>query len=193
MRRIVFCVVASLALLVVTSGIVTAASPTGAGPAEPSYANGVTVWMIAPSKAQVTDGTRRVAEDLYLAIYPINPTGSTTLGPLSLPGGYQPQCNPCFHPGVPLPFSYHDHVLDGAPGFGTSGTVGAYNPWWHVFIVIYNPAWFLAQNFHPVKSAAALDAGEAVGEFLPINPGAANPYEIDTGIVFLCPLASRHA
>ena len=124
MRRIAVSLLASLALLAVTSGIVTAANPTGAGPAEASYANGVTVWMIAPSKA------------------------------------------------VP--------------------TAGAYNPWWHVFLVVYNPAWINAQNFQPVKSVAALDAGEAAGEFLPINPGA-NPYEADTGIVFLCPLASGHA
>ena len=192
MRRIAVSLLASLALLAVTSGIVTAANPTGAGPAEASYANGVTVWMIAPSKAVPTAGAGRVAQDLYLAVYPINPNGRTDLGPLALPGGYQPNCDPCFHPGVPLVFSYHDHVLDGAPGFGTNGTAGAYNPWWHVFLVVYNPAWINAQNFQPVKSVAALDAGEAAGEFLPINPGA-NQFEIDTGIVFLCPLASGHA
>jgi hypothetical protein len=189
-RRVVVCLMASVALVVVTSGTVMANS--GAGPAEPSYANGTTVWMIAPQKARVPNGDK-VAQDLYLAVYPINPDGSTTLGPQTLPSGYQPQCNPCFHPGVPLPFSYHDHVLEGAPGFGTHGTVGAFNPIWHVYIVIYNPAFFLSNSFQPVKSAAALDAGEAAGEFLPINPGGANPYEVDTGIVFLCPLASQHA
>lgn len=193
MRRIGFAMLASLALLAVSSGLASAANPNGAGNAEPSYANGVTVWMIAPSKAVTTAGASRVAEDLYLAVYPINPTGSTTLGAQTLPSGYQPQCDPCFHPGVPLPFSYHDHVLDGSPGFGRNGTAGSYNPWWHVWVVMYNPDWFMRPDFHPVTSAAQLDAGEAAGEFLPINPGGTNPYEADSGIVFLCPLASRHA
>ena len=45
----------------------------------------------------------------------------------------------------------------------------------------------------PVKNDEALDLAEAAGEFLPINPGAANPYELDTGVVFLCNLTSANA
>jgi hypothetical protein len=41
-----------------------------------------------------------------------------------------------------------------------------------------------------VTSNVALDQGEANGLFLPINPGGANPYEVDTGIVFLCVIVS---
>src|SRR2546428_9360729 len=36
----------------------------------------------------------------------------------SLPCGYQPHCNPCFHPGLAPQLVYHDHLLEGAPGFG---------------------------------------------------------------------------
>ena len=155
------------------------------------YANDTTVYMIAPPT--LATGGPNVPDELYLAVYPINPTGSN-LGHLTVgANNYAPQCDPCFHPGVPLPFSYHDHVISGAPGFGTHGTAGAYNPFWHVFVVMYNPGAFTGKIFTPVRSAAELDAGEASGMFLPINQGGSNPYEFDTGIVFLCNIVSSHA
>lgn len=187
MRRLLFGLFAPL----IAVGVAT--TPVLAGPAtEPMYANGTTVYMAAPPT--LATGGPNVPDDLYLAVYPINPTGSKTLGPLSVgTNGYMPQCNPCFHPGVPLPFSYHDHIISGAPGFGTSGTAGSFNPFWHVFVVVYNPADFMGKAFSPVTSNAALDQGEANGLFLPINKGGANPYEVDTGIVFLCVIVNSHA
>jgi serine/threonine protein kinase len=48
-------------------------------------------------------------------------------------------------------------------------------------------------NFRPVTSASDVDAAEAAGAFLPINPGGANPYEIETGTVLICPFVSPDA
>jgi len=56
------------------------------------------------------------AEELYLVVYPQTSTPQPGAGPITLPSGYQPQCNPCFHPGLPPQFVYHDHVITGAPG-----------------------------------------------------------------------------
>ena len=183
----------ALALFASISVIVLGAAPAQAGgPAtEPMYANGGTVYMIAPPT--LATGGPNVADDLYLAVYPVDPSGAN-LGPLTIgTNHYVPQCDPCFHPGVPLPFAYHDHVISGTPGLGINGTAKAFNPFWHVFVVMYNPSFFINKNFTPVKSNAALDLGESNGMFLPINPGATNPYEVDTGVVFLCNIVSIHA
>jgi hypothetical protein len=186
-RKLVLLVFALVAALAVSAAPALAAKPA----TEPMYAVGTTVYMIAPPT--LATGGPNVPDDLYLAVYPIDPSGAN-LGPLTIgTNGYTPQCDPCFHPGVPLPFSYHDHVISGAPGFGVHGTAGEFNPFWHVFVVVYNPAVFLGQPFTPVKSTAELDAGESSGMFLPINASGPNPYEVDTGIVFLCNIVSRHA
>ena len=113
------------------------------------------------------------AEELYLATYPV---AAGTVGPITLPSGYQPQCNPCFHPGLPAPFVYHDHIITGAPGMGANGTAGAYKALWKIIILRYNPLYVMSPVFTPIKSAADVDAAEAAGNvFLPINPGGANP------------------
>ena len=180
-------------ILAVASAMAFTATPALAAKpvTEQMYANGSTVYMIAPPT--LATGGRNVPDELYLAVYPIDPTG-VNLGPLTVgTNNYTPQCDPCFHPGVPLPFAYHDHVVSGAPGFGANGTAGSFNPFWHVFVVVYNPAVFMGQSFTPVKSAAELDAGEANGMFLPINPSGANHFEVDSGIVFLCNIVSSHA
>src|SRR4051794_32137666 len=47
---------------------------------DPTYANGQTVYMIGPHL--ITDPNPKLlehAEELYLLVYPVNPTGSTTL------------------------------------------------------------------------------------------------------------------
>lgn len=93
------------------------------------------------------------------------------LGPQTLPSGYQPNCNPCFHPGIPLEFSYHDHVLTGAPGSGKNGTAGEFKAPWKIILLIYNPDVALSPTFTPITSASDIDAAEAAGTFLPINPG----------------------
>lgn len=188
MRRLLFGVVAPLIAVAVGAAPVAAAKPA----VEPMYSNGTTVYMAAPPSTGMP--AAHVPDDLYLAVYPINPNGSTNLGPKTVgTNNYAPQCNPCFHPGVPLPFSYHDHIISGSPGFGNNGTAGSFNPWWHVFVVMYNPADFTNKAFTPVMSNADLDRGEQNGLFLPINKGGANPYEVDTGIVFLCVIVSSHA
>jgi hypothetical protein len=85
--------------------------------------------------------------------------------------------------------AYHDHILEGAPGFGTSGTAGSFNPIWHAFVLIYNPAYANSPNFQPVKSDEAIPAAIAAGDFLNLSGMGGlpdNPFEIDTGITFLC-------
>jgi hypothetical protein len=175
-------------------GSATAAKPD----IDPTYANGQTVYMIGP---HLIVGARESmpnlyahAEELYLLVYPQATTPQPgSAQPITLPSGYQPQCNPCFHPGLPFPFVYHDHVITGAPGMGVNGTAGAYKGPWKIILLVYNPAVAYSPTFQPVKSAAAVDQGEAAGLFLPINPGAANPYEIETGNVLICPTVSPHA
>jgi hypothetical protein len=164
---------------------------------DPTYANGRTVYMIGPhlieGAAISMPNAYAHAEELYLLVYPQQPA---TLGdPLTLPSGYQPQCNPCFHPGLPMPFVYHDHVITGAPGMGRNGTAQQYKAPWKIILVVYRPEVVNAPNFKPITSADALDMAESAGEFLPINPdpNAENPYEIDTGNLLICPTVSPHA
>lgn len=50
-----------------------------------------------------------------------------------------------------------------------------------------------ASDFAPVTSEAALDAAESAGWFVPINDGADNPFELETGEVLICPITSWQA
>lgn len=165
---------------------------------DPTYANGTTVYMIGPhvivnAKATMPNAYEH-AEELYLVVYPQASTPAPGAGPITLPSGYQPQCNPCFHPGLPAQFVYHDHVITGAPGMGTDGTAGEYKAPWKIIILVYDPAYAASPSFVPLKSAAAIDAAEEAGNvFLPINPGGENPYEIDTGNLLICPTVSNRA
>ena len=162
---------------------------------DPTYANGQTVYMIGP---HLIPGARETqpnlyahAEELYLATYAV-PAGTT--GPITLPSGYQPQCNPCFHPGLPAPFVYHDHIITGAPGMGKNGTAGEYKAPWKIIILRYDPFYAMSPTFVPIKSADDVDAAEAAGGvFLPINPQGSNQFEIETGNVLICPTVSSHA
>jgi hypothetical protein len=174
--------------------------PTGAAQAakpdiDPSYANGQLVYMIGPHLIQDARDTQpnlyAHSEELHLLVYPINPSGTAT-DAKKLAGGYQPNCNPCYHPGLPGIFAYHDHVLTGAPGFGKAGTAGAYKGPWKIILLMYSPAVIANPKFAPIKDAKDIDAAEADGMFLPINDGP-NPYEVDTGNVLICPLVSPHA
>ena len=173
----------------------TAAS--GKPEVDPTYANGTTVYMIGPhlivnAKATMPNAYEH-AEELYLVVYPQAVPPQPGAGPITLPSGYQPQCNPCFHPGLPAQFVYHDHVITGAPGMGNNGTAGEYKAPWKVILVVYNPAYVASPNFTPIKSATALDAAEHAGNvFLKINTGD-NPYEVETGNLLICPTVSNHA
>src|SRR5947207_1367887 len=126
------------------SGDATAAA-TGKPEIDPTYANGTTVYMIGPhlivnAKATMPNAYEH-AEELYLVVYPQTQTPQPGAGPITLPSGYQPQCNPCFHPGLPPQFVYHDHVITGAPGMGNNGTAGEYKAPWKIILLVYNPAY----------------------------------------------------
>lgn len=166
---------------------------------DPSYAEHQLVYMIGPHTIVNAISTQphlyAKAEELYLLVYPINPTGDAT-DPKQLPSGYHPNCDPCYHPGVPGVFAYHDHVLTGAPGMGTNGTAGVYVAPWKIILMMYNPEVALAPGFKPITSEADVDAGEAAGAFLPINADethGSNPFEFETGNVLICPLVSPSA
>src|SRR5207249_8825444 len=163
-----------LVSILVPASVATAGKPA----LDPSYVDGKTYYMIGPhliTNAIVTHPQLYAqSEELYLLVYPINPSGTDT-DPKTLPSGYQPQCDPCYHPGVPGVFAYHDHVLTGAPGLGKDGTAGEMKGPWKIILLVYNPAVFLSPTFTPVTSADDIDAAEAAGTFLPINAGAENP------------------
>lgn len=165
---------------------------------DPTYANGTTVYMIGPhvipnARATMPNAYAH-AEELYIIAYPQASLPEPGAGPITLPSGYRPQCDPCFHAGLPAPFVYHDHVITGAPGMGTNGTAGAYKAPWKIIVLMYNPEYVASPAFTPVTSEADLDAAEEQGNvFLPLNQGGANPYEIDTGNLLICPTVSNHA
>lgn len=165
---------------------------------DPTYANGKTVYMIGPrmivNARETQPNLYEHAEELYLLVYPqqVEPTPNSP--PITLLSGYHPQCNPCFHPGLPAPFVFHDHVIAGAPGMGTDGTAGGMKAPWKMILLVYNPAYVSSPFFTPIKSEEDLDAAEEAGNvFLPVNQGGENPYEIDTGNVLICPIVSSHA
>lgn len=181
-----------LVSLLLTWGVANAGKPA----IDPSWANGKIYYMIGPHL--ITNPNPQLyaqSEELYLLVYPLNPTGATDLGQLTLPSGYQPNCDPCFHPGIPLQFAYHDHVLTGAPGLGNNGTAGQYKGPWKIILLQYKLSVVNQANFTPIKRADAIDAAEASGMFDKINPdpNAANPYEIETGTVLICPFVSPDA
>ena len=81
------------------------AAATGKPEIDPTYANGTTVYMIGPrlivnAKATMPNAYEH-AEELYLVVYSQPSIPQPSAGPITLPSGYQPQCNPCFHPGLP--------------------------------------------------------------------------------------------
>lgn len=177
-----------VSLVVAVGSVVSALTPVQAAKPilEPMYANDSTVFMSAPRG--VAAGGINTSQDFYIVAYSFAPAD----GPIATANGYHPLCDPCLFPGGQVP-AYRDVVLNGSPGFGTNGTAGSFNPNWHVFLVVPSPSWLQNAQFAPVRSTAELDAGEAAGHFLPINQGGGNPFEVDTGVIFLCVLVSQHA
>lgn len=176
------------------AGVSNAAKPE----IDPSYAQGNVYYMIGPrlmtNVATTNPRLYAQAEELYLLVYPVNPNGTDT-DAKTLPSGYLPQCNPCYHPGLPGEFAYHDHVLTGAPGLGINGTAGENKAPWKIILLMYNPA-ILDSNFMPITDARDIPAAEAAGEFLPINSDGlhgTNSFEFETGNVLICPLVSPNA
>ncbi len=180
MRR--FLIVA--ALLVATT--VVGAASAGKPGTEAAYADGQTVTIAAihfitsPSPAEVA-----AANYLYLVSYPVD-AAATGGAAVTLASGYQPNCDPCWHPGLPAAFVYHDHVLSGAPTLRNASAPR------HLVILQYVASVMSDPSFQPLKSAAAVKAGEAAGMFQAIGSGA-NPYEVDTGILVVTPPVSPNA
>jgi hypothetical protein len=187
-RRLVTLVTESLALAVLfltATGGAYAAKPE----IDPSYADGNTYYMIGPHT--ITNPNPQMfaqSQELYIVAYPWDGTNAPVFA-----SGYTPQCNPCYHPGLPVPFVYHDHVLSGAPGLGNHGTAGEFKGPWKIIVLMYNPSVLSDPNFKPVTSELDLDAAETAGEFLPINPGGVNQFEVITGSVLICPLVAPEA
>lgn len=194
-------VVRRLGLVGALGGVLLALSSPIASFGKPdidlTYFNGQVYYMIGPH--MITNPNPKLlaqAEELYMVAYPINPDGRTDLGPLKLPSGYQPTCDPCFRPGMSPMFGYHDHIVGGVPGMGKNGTAGVYEGPWKVILLMYNPTVSQSLSFTPIKSVAGIEYGEEHGEFLRINANlkkGPNPYEIQTGKVLICPLVSPNA
>ena len=177
---------------------ISASAASGKPEIDPTYANGKTVYMIGPhlipNARETMPNAYAHAEELYLVVYPQATLPAPGAGPITLPSGYRPQCNPCFHPLLPAALVYHDHVITGAPGMGVNGTAGAYKAPWKIIVLMYDPAYVASPTFTPIKSEADLDLAEKAGNvFLPINAGGDNPYEIETGNLLICPTVSPHA
>jgi hypothetical protein len=130
-----------------------------------------------------SDGDVAAAQPFYVAVFPINPDGRDDLGTLILPSGYQPQCDPCFHPGLAFQLVYHDHILSGAPGFGNDGTAQLQQGTRHPIAVMYDPTFIGRPDFRPLTTIDEVRAAEQLGELLPINAGAANPFELPQPVV----------
>jgi hypothetical protein len=182
-------------------GLVFAGAASGNKPEiDPTWANGVQVNMIGshliPGARDTMPNLYAHSEELYLLVFPQQTVPDpATAGPITAGNGYHPQCNPCFHPLLPHPLVYHDHVITGAPGMGTAGTAGVFKGPWKIIVLMYNPAYAYSSNFHPITSATAIDAAEATGNTdVFLKPfGGSNPYELETGNVLICPIVSSHA
>ena len=171
---------AAIPLLLATAPIAMAKQGS-----ETVWANGQAWTMITPHA--ITDANPNLlasAPPMYVLAFPSNGHGGWIL-----PSGYSPQCDPCL--GVPVP-PYHDHLLTGAPGFGTQGTSGgAYEGPWRVILMVYSPAFVTSGHFAPVTADEDLAAAIAAHQFLPIGPGAT--YAIPLPVVLICPLVSPNA
>lgn len=155
-----------------------------------AWANGTTVYMSKPTA--ITNPSPNLlasSPPLYILKFPTPQTS----GPLSLPSGYQPQCDPCANE----PVLYHDHLLPSAPGYGTDGTAGDYEGPWRVIVLVYNPRYAYSPTFQPVTSDEDLGRAIAAGDFLQLNPTLPTDdpaaYEVLTDTVLICPVVSAHA
>jgi hypothetical protein len=171
--------------------LLAAVSPTWASSVPAGASNEVAVYMDGQTYGMVinkvnlnpSDGEIAAAQPFYVAVYPVNPEGRTDLGTITLPSGYQPQCDPCFHPGLAFQLVYHDHILSGAPGFGLDGTAQQQQGTRRPIAVVYNPTFIQSPGFQPLTTTADVQAAEQLGELLPINGGAANPFELPQPVV----------
>jgi hypothetical protein len=149
------------------------------------YADGHTYQMVGATLVTNASPGLLSAPPLYVLGFPAS--GTT---PITLPSGYQPQCNPCLQE----PIAFHDHLITGAPGLGTNGTAGGnYTAPWRIVIMVYTHAYAYSPAFRPVTSDDQLAAAEAAGDFAVINPGATDPHQIWTTNVLICPVVMQNA
>jgi hypothetical protein len=154
--------------------------------AETVWANGQEWTMIAPTAVpNPNPNLLASAPPFYVLAFPPDPTDP---GHFILPSNYAPQCDPCL--GVPVP-PYHDHLLTGAPGYGTAGTAGDYEGPWRVVLMVWNPAFVRGGDFAPVTSDEDLPAAIAAGEFQSF-PGTGG-FEKPLPVVLICPLVAPAA
>lgn len=165
------------------------ASPNpGKRETDPGYQDGSTVYILGarliPNAEETNPTLFERAGEVYILVFPQEVTPTPGAGPITLPSGYQPQCDPCFHPGAPPFMAYHDHVLN----------AGQNAPAWKAIMLMYDPTYVASPDFQPITSTDDLYAAEAAGGvFLPINQGGDNPYEIVTGGVLIGALVSGQA
>lgn len=120
---------------------------TGAANTELVYADGHTYQMVGATLVTNASPGLLSAPPLYVLGFPA--TGTT---PITLPSGYQPQCNPCLQE----PIAFHDHLITGAPGLGTSGTSGGnYRAPWRIVVMVYTHAY--AYSPRPVRRDRPLE------------------------------------
>ncbi len=179
-RRMLVIGLATALLLALSVAPAALADPS----AETVWANGQE-WTMLGAHA-ITDPSLQLLDEappLYVLAFPKDPV----TGEWVLPANYAPQCDPC----LGAAFPYHDHLLTGAPGFGTNGTAGDYESPWRIVLMVWNPGFVRSGGFAPVTRDEDLPAAIAAGEFLPI--GGAGVYERPLPVVLDCPLVSPNS
>src|SRR5579859_2047644 len=171
MKRLITTSLSLAAAFAALGGAVTASAQAGgwqipgASTEVAVYANGLTTHMnirrinLSPSPAELA-----AAQPLYVVVFPVNFDSSTTRGAVTI-NGYQPQCNPCFHPGLPLPLVYHDHVLNGSPASLSGTSAAGWQATRRPTAVMYSPAYVFGGNFKALTTVAEVKAGEQAGLF----------------------------
>jgi hypothetical protein len=175
-----------LSSVVAVALVLGLASAEASGPlTENVYVDGQT-YAINTGAAVIfdaSDGLLNHASPMYLIGFSVVPG---TTGLITLPSGYQPQNN-----GLPSPVPYHDHVLTGAPGLGTSGTAGDYGAPLRIVMMRYTLAYTYDPAFVPVTSVDQIAAAEAAGKFQVINAGATDPFQLWTTTILVRPILSQ--
>ena len=178
--------VTSFALLAIGAALAFVSGAVADPQTENVYADGQT-YAINTRATVVFDASPGLLEQsspMYLIGFTVLPG---TSGPITLPSGYQPQNN-----GLPSPVPYHDHVLTGAPGLGTSGTAGDYAAPLRLVRMQYTLAYTYDPAFVPITSVDQFAAAEAAGKLAVLNPGAPDPYQLWTTTVLVRPIVGSH-
>lgn len=180
MRRLLPMAIAGIVALVLAGATPAAADR------EQVYADGQVYTMVGATLHTTNSPGQLSAPPLYLIGYP---TGQTT-GPLALPSGYGPQCDPCDH----SPFHYHDHVVTGEPGAGTNGTAGDYRAAWRIVVMAYSPAYYNGPDFVPITSDTQIQTYEDNGRLLPLNAGGpGDHFQVWTNMILICPIVQHNS